>query len=68
MEEPPGGTKGKTDHRVSMLKVVVSRRKYTSILSSVLKLRESEGGIETITSIVETREGAPVIVREGLPV
>ena len=70
MKEPSGGTKGETDHRVRMLKVVVSRRKDTSILSSVLKLRESERGmkhIETITSIVETRERAPVIIREGLP-
>jgi hypothetical protein len=67
MEEPSGGTKGEADHRVRMLKVVVSRRKDTSILSSVFKLRESEGGVETITSIVETREGAPVISREGLP-
>ena len=67
MKEPSGGTKGETDHRVRMLKVVVSRRKDTSILSSVLKLRESERGIKTITSIVETRERAPVIIREGLP-
>jgi hypothetical protein len=51
-----------------MLKAVVSRRKDTSIFSSVLKPRESKGGIiETITSVVETREGAQIIIREGLP-
>jgi hypothetical protein len=41
MEEPSGGTKGEADHRVSMLKVVVSRRKDTSILSSTRDLARS---------------------------
>jgi len=68
VEEEPSGADSKADQAVAFFQLVVSRREDTTVLGSVLELRETKGGIETITCLDKAREGAPVVIHESLAV